>query len=696
MAISSDFSTSNQYIKYRIVVEENSTNIANNTSNITVRVQVWRTNSGYTSYGTGTCYCTIDGANYSQSISPSQKFTYNSYTEVFYRNLDIPHNSDGSKTIWVSAYISHSVFSSSSQGFNVTLSNIPRYATANQSLSSKTETSITINWWSDNTVDYIWYSSNGGSSWTGLDVSDGTGGAYTISGLSADTTYSIQTRVRRKDSQLTSDSSIMSVPTYAYPYAVTSNNFKIGDGASIGMYNPLGRTYTCTIYGADGSAIGSYTGTYGGTLNAEFKTPEAIDAQYRSIPNAQSGTYTVSVVYGSHTATKTGGTYTVNPNDCYPNISGDLTYTDTNNTAIAITQNNQDIVSRQSTVQYSMSGISGQKYATISTCTVNVNGNNYALTLSGSSATGGSWTINSGTDVTATCTVTDSRGITNSKKVTVKMLDWSPPSAIITLNRQNNYYSATDIMVDADYSSINGNNQISITYKAKKTTESSYSITGTLQDGITSTFTADNNYEWEVVVTLVDSFQGTTSYNLWLSRGLPIIYFDRLKSSVGINCFPQNTKSLEVNGVSILPSIMTRSLSSTLTNLVTNDYTIVPLDLDTSTDSRLIADISGGIEVGTGINYILVSGQLSFDTNPSSASRHIRIIKNSYSDNNTIAWTDNYINSGCPQSLTVPPVLVSVTSGDVICLWYYTTDSNDVISGNTFGNRTSLTVQTVG
>ncbi len=49
MATSGNFSTSNQYIKYRIIVDENSTSIANNTSNVTVRVQVWRTNSGFTS-----------------------------------------------------------------------------------------------------------------------------------------------------------------------------------------------------------------------------------------------------------------------------------------------------------------------------------------------------------------------------------------------------------------------------------------------------------------------------------------------------------------------------------------------------------------------------------------------------------------------------------------------------------------------
>ena len=695
MAISSDFSTSNQYIKYRIVVEENSTSVASNTSNVTVRVQVWRTNSGYTSYGTGTCYCTIDGANYSQSISPSQKFTYNSFTEVFYKNLDIPHNSDGSKTIWVSSYIDHSVFSSSSQGFNVTLSNIPRYATSNQSLSGKTETTITINWWSDSVVDYIWWSRNNGSTWHGIDVTDGYSGSYTISGLTANSTYNIKTRVRRRDSQLTTDSSTMSVTTYNYPYATSSNNFTIGNGAEIRIYNPLKRTFTCTIYGANGSSMGSYTGSQAEYLNDEFKTPAAIDAQYQSIPNSRSGTYTIKVVYGSNTATRTGGTYTVNPSDCMPSI-GNVSYQDINSTATAITGNDQDIVRNQSIVRYSAGGLSAQKYASVSSCSVSINGNSYNLSLNGSSAIGGNAPINSGSDVSATFTVTDSRGITASKSVTVRMLDWTPPSAIINLNRQDNFYSDTDIMVDADYPSINGNNQISITYQAKKTTESSYSISGTLQDGITSTFTADNTFDWEVLVTLVDSFQGTTSYNLWLSRGLPIIYFDRLKSSVGVNCFPKSEKSLEVSGVNVLPSIMTRSLSSALTNLVTHNYTIVPLDLDTTIDSRLIVDSNGGIEIGSGISYVLVSGQLTFNDTPSSASRHLRICKNSFSDQNTIGWTYSYINSGSPESLTIPPILASVTQGDVIHLFYYTPDSNDIISGNNFGSRTSLTVQTVG
>lgn len=694
MAISPTFSTSNQYIKYRIIVTENSQSIANNTTNITVTVSVWRTNTGYTSYGSGTCYCGINGTTYSASITPSQKFTYNSYTQVFSKTLNIGHNADGSKTIWVSSLINHSVFSSSDQGFNVTLTKIPRYATSTQSLSSKTETTITMLWRSDSTIDYIWYSSNNGSSWTGVNVADGTSGSYTISGLRANTSYNVKTRVRRKDSQLTTDSSALSVTTYNYPYATTSNNFIIGDGAEIGIYNPLGRSYTCTIYGADNSAMGSYTGTYTGTLNAEFKTAAAIDAQYKSIPNAKSGTYTVKVVYGSNTATRTGGTYTINSSECTPSIDT-VSYADTNSTTTTITGNNQQIIQTHSIVRYTASSLTAKKYASISSCKVSVNNNNYTLSISGSTATGGNATINSASNVTATFTVTDSRGLTASKNITVNMLEWSVPSAIITLQRQNNFYSETDINVNADYASLNNKNSVTLKYRYKKTTASTYGSYYTLSDGITSTFTIDNNYDWNVQVLVTDKL-GSTTYNLQVARGTPIIYFDRLKSSTGFNCFPQDEKSVEVNGVNISRNAMTRSLSAALTNLATNTYTIVPLDLYIGTGDKLTSTSDYGIKIGSNINAVMVSAQLGFNANPSNGSRHIRIMKNSYNNNNTIGWSYNYITQGCPEVLVIPPILAAVTAGDIIYLWYYTIDSSDTIGGNTYGCRTSLTVETVG
>lgn len=118
-------STSNKYIKYHISVYENSTNINNNTSNVTVHVYFWRTNTGYSTYGTGTVYCKINGTTYSASVSSSQKIT-NSGITLFNTTLNIGHNGDGSKVLTCSAWINHSRFSSSEQSANFTLSTIPR------------------------------------------------------------------------------------------------------------------------------------------------------------------------------------------------------------------------------------------------------------------------------------------------------------------------------------------------------------------------------------------------------------------------------------------------------------------------------------------------------------------------------------------------------------------------------------------
>ena len=469
-------------------------------------------------------------------------------TTVASGTATIAHNNDGSKTFSASAQAGIYTVAVNCKGSGSwALTAIPRYATVSQSLSSKTETSVTIKWTSNATVDYIWYSSNNGSSWTGINVTDGTSGSYTISGLSANTAYNIKTRVRRKDSQLTTDSSTLAVTTYDYPYANSMPSFTIGDKLTVGIFNPLKRSVTVQIIGADGSVLTG--GTTTGTSMSGFYNTNWINFWYASIPNAKSGTYRVRTLYDGHTWTKNGGTYTVNPSDCSPSI-GTVAYADVNSTVTAITGDNQQIVRNQSTVRYTASNLTAQKSATVSSCKVSVNGNNYNLTLNGTSttATGGNAVINSGQDVTATFTVTDSRGLTGTKSITISMLDWQLPTAIISILRRNNYYSETDINVDADFSYVDGKNTISIEYKAKQRGSSSYTVTGTLQDNVSDMVTIDNTYAWDFVITLTDRFGGTTTYNVSVARGMPIIYFDRVRESVGVNCFPQNNNSLEVNG----------------------------------------------------------------------------------------------------------------------------------------------------
>ncbi len=170
--------------------------------------------------GKRTHSCTVNGIKKEFSVS-SLDTDGNESIYLGTTTYTVEHNSDGKKTVSASttfsmkATIRTEYHESITASGTMVLDDIPRYATSNQSLKSKTSSSITMNWSSDNTIDYIWYSKDNGSYWTGLDVTDGTSGSYTISGLAANTTYNIKTRVRRKDSQLTTDSSALSVTTYA-------------------------------------------------------------------------------------------------------------------------------------------------------------------------------------------------------------------------------------------------------------------------------------------------------------------------------------------------------------------------------------------------------------------------------------------------------------------------------------------------
>ena len=552
MAKSSVFNTSNTYIKYGIIVTENSVDTVNNRSNVTVKVVVWRTNQGYETYGQGVCYVTINGVSYQKNIWRDQVFTYNSYTPVYNATSNVTHNEDGSKDMVVTARIEHSQFTTGTNSFTTPLTTIARLATITQTLSSKTETTISVQWTADAVVDQLSYSLDNGSTWQSVGIAESTGGTYTIEGLSAGTEYSVITKVRRKDSGLSSESASLTVSTYDYPYATTMPNFTIGDMLTIGLYNPLNRAVTVSLVGSNYTEYGSESTS--GTQISGFNTVAWQTWLYSTIPNALSGSYSVKVTYGSIVSTETGGTYSVNSSDAFP-VIGSATYADTNPFTIEATGDTSKIIRNQSTVVYTASGLAGANGSTITACTVTVNGNTINLTVNGTTATGGGGVIDSAYDVEAVFTVVDSRGIIKTKSVTVTMLDWTLPSAIITLYRKDNFYSETYITVDADFSYIEGANQGVITYKARKNGTSTWTVSGTLQDNVQSTFTADNNYDWEVVVTLTDIFNVSVSYNLHLSRGIPIIYFDRLKSSVGVNCFPTHNNSFEVNGKTIVDMI---------------------------------------------------------------------------------------------------------------------------------------------
>ena len=188
-------------------------NAAANTSTVKVTVTASKSSSS-TASTSGTQNTTATVGSSSQSNSGSFTLAPGKTITLLSKSYTVAHNNDGSKSVQISVNVGGNVMYANGSA-TVTLDKIPRYATVTQSLNAKTETTLAMNWSSDSTVDYIWYSTNNGSSWTGINVADGKSGTYTISGLAANTNYNVKTRVRSKASQLTTDSSALSVSTYA-------------------------------------------------------------------------------------------------------------------------------------------------------------------------------------------------------------------------------------------------------------------------------------------------------------------------------------------------------------------------------------------------------------------------------------------------------------------------------------------------
>lgn len=344
---------------------------------------------------------------------------------------------------------------------------------------------------------------------------------------------------------------LTTIPRSSVPSIVNGNNFNIGDTITINMNRKsTAFTHNVTLYFGNYS----YQIATGVTDSCTLDTSTIANEMYQQIPNAAvgEGNITVTTLNGSTlvgTAQCLFYAHVVNSNPTF-----NAAYQDTNATTTAITQNNQLIIQNNSTLQVNITNATALNYASLSSVSVTILGQSTSEEISSATLNIDLGTINLSSNTDMVITLTDSRGITSSQTITLQMLEWSLPTAIITLARENNFYTETNINVNANYSSLDNKNTITIQYRYKKVSDSSYSQYYTLQDNVQTTFNADNTYEWNVQV-LVQDRLGSTTYNLSLGKGLPIMFIDRLLNSLGINCFPADNESLEVNGENILTRI---------------------------------------------------------------------------------------------------------------------------------------------
>ena len=368
----------------------------------------------------------------------------------------------------------------------------------------------------------------------------------------------------------------------------------------------------------------------------------ALNTIYSSVTSAKTATlsfslqtYSGSLLIGTSDAVSK----VLNINDSNPTI-GTVAYRDSNNNTVGITGNNQYIIRNNSTLEVTVNNLTALNSATLASITVTGGGLSQTRSLSGTSDTSEVFTlgtVNQSSNFTLTVTLTDSRGYTATKTVTILVYDYNLPTAAITAQRVDNYYTTTNVTVNATYASIGGHNTLTITARYKKTSDSSYGVPVTLTDGQATALSLDNSYEWNLQITVADLL-GSTIYNLVIGRGLPIWFIDRVLSSVGINCFPLQENSLEVNGLRVDDKIYIGSQSI-------YDYYETSAQgesvVATAYDYRLIENVFAGIAIPS--NYEKAY-KITFQYTTAN-NNVVKVRLNNISSNNCNTWSQDKFRS---------------------------------------------------
>lgn len=375
-------------------------------------------------------------------------------------------------------------------------------------------------------------------------------------------------------------------------------NFNDEENPKIEFYNPAGFTLQLKIEaGGNNSLIVRDNITSGSPYtfqltNAERNTLRAL------IPNSNTlsvrftvGTYQNGTIQNWSYLDRTMTITNANP-------TFDVAYLDTNSSTTAITQNNQLLIQNNSTLQIKVTNASAKKSASLVRVDTTINGIPYG----GSFGHGGNvsnWAnMNVGAldisqNLTINIVVTDSRDNTTTKQIELKMLQWSLPTALITMRRVSNFYPTTNLKVDGTCSYLNNNNSLTIQYQYKKVSDTNYSALTTIQNNVETQFTADNNYEWNVRIILTDRL-GSTTYNLILNKGIPIVFFDDILSATGFNCFPKVKDSVCSSDLPIDDEILIGS------QVIYDSYTMTSSGKNGvlgTYDYQLLEGIFDGIEI---------------------------------------------------------------------------------------------------
>ena len=277
---------------------------------------------------------------------------------------------------------------------------------------------------------------------------------------------------------------------------------------------------------------------------------------------------------------------------------------------------------------------------TLSYCTFTTNGITKGTTDITNNINFGSIDINSDMTLTGVIKVTDSRGFTSSKNVSIIYKAYNSPAIKkAEIKRQNGYSETTTIKISSTYTDIEDVTNLEIKYRYKNKTDTSWSSYTTIQNNTEYTidfiFLKDNIYDFDISVT--DGLK-TVEYYYILNKAVFPLFIDTLNNSVGVNCLPSE-KALEIDGdmavtgdyylndgTTVKSNI--DGLSANITNLNTSINSLQNDKLDKDTIKYEMVSNSSGTTVTSG-KYVsicsitlpaglwIVKGTINFAANTS-------------------------------------------------------------------------------
>ncbi|UGO51234.1 tail protein [Bacillus phage vB_BanS_Skywalker] len=591
MALSGSFGTDfsgNQYGGgYRLQVEWSATqNIANNTSTIMTRLYLISKGSSWTINSSASKYVeiNINGNISSNNIAGLASLGGNQKKEVFWHQVTVSHESDGTKglnlygRLDVNVTLSGVYYGKIDCSQWITLDTIPRSSTLTTApdITAGRDHTFSINRYSSEFdhkvrlyVNEVLISELNGQT---------TGGTFQFTDAQVYTMY-------QQLNKTTSKSCRINLQTFRYGTyigennyngtcynwgggVVTFNTFNFGDNLNINISGHPKMKHTVKFY-FDGTLIKTLTNMPTGGSTVTWTTSE-VNAMLAEIPNGMGGSGEAIVTsYWVNGGSSIGvwadiaSGYWANAGSKArpPVFAGNYTYKDTNATTVAITTNNQHVIQGKSTVQVEIltgNKATSQDYSSMVEYVATLNGVEKRVAHSATATmTIDFGTVSAGGNSTLTVKAVDSRGLSTSVSKTVTILPYSLPTITADVVRRNNFETSTTIPCSGTMSSLNAKNAVSsVQLRYKETIGGTFTswenfvFASTVPTYSCTTLTKnlDNTKAWTLEVKVTDKL-GTTTVTRTVSAGSPIFFIDWEKKTLGINKFPTSANNaLEIAG----------------------------------------------------------------------------------------------------------------------------------------------------